>query len=171
MTFISYKQLTGNPLKRFWRIQDADNKLGQFLGQDIEARANHRNVLRHSLESYSSLVSRDVSKPSLDTKICRQSTKLLQLSKKLCAPRRDQQGIEKFLKVHRSLVYLFKDSFISKPGYWGGRCHSCPKLRAFGLTRTVDFVATPNSAKITQDWLKAEGPLVPGNLASQLKRL
>ncbi len=89
-------------------VQGADNKLGQFLGQDIEATANHRNVLRHSLESYSSLVSRNVSKPSLDTKICRQSTKLLQLSKKLCAPRRDQQGIEKFLKVHRSLVYLLK---------------------------------------------------------------
>jgi hypothetical protein len=89
-------------------IQGADNKLGQFLGQDIEATANHRKVLRHSLESYSSLVSCNVSKPSLDTKICRQSTKLLQLSKKLYAPRRDQQGIEKFLKVHRSLVYLLK---------------------------------------------------------------
>ncbi len=38
----------------------------------------------------------------------RQSTKLLQLSKKLCAPRRNQQGIEQFLKVHRSLVYLLK---------------------------------------------------------------
>jgi hypothetical protein len=32
-------------------------------------------------------------------------------------------------------------------------------------------LATQNTAKITQDWLKAEGPLVPGNLASQLKRL
>jgi hypothetical protein len=89
-------------------IQGADNKLGQFLGQDIEASANHRNVLRHSLESYLSLVSHNVSKPSLVTKICRQSTKLLQLSKKFCAPGRNQQGIEKFLKVHRSLVYLLK---------------------------------------------------------------
>ncbi len=89
-------------------IQGADNKLGQFLGQDIEATANHRNVLRHFWESFSSLVSHNVSKPSLDAKICRQSTKLLQLSKKLCAPRRDQQGIEKFLKVHRSLVYFLK---------------------------------------------------------------
>ena len=71
-------------------LQGADDKLGQFLDQDIEAWANHRNVLRHSLESYSSLVSHNVSKPSLDTKICRQSTILLQLSKKLCAPRRDQ---------------------------------------------------------------------------------
>ena len=89
-------------------IQGADDKLGQFLGQDIQASANHRNVLRHSLESYSSLVLRTVSKPSLITKICRQSTNLLQLSKKLCAPRRNQQGIEKFLKVHSSLVYLLK---------------------------------------------------------------
>ncbi len=32
-------------------------------------------------------------------------------------------------------------------------------------------LATQNTAQITQDWLKAEGPLVPGNLASQLKRL
>jgi hypothetical protein len=96
----------------FWQfqllVQGADNKLGQFLDQDIEATANHRNVSRNSLESYSSLVSRNVSKPSLETKICRQSTKLLRLSKKLCAPKRDQQGIEKFLKVHRSLVYLLK---------------------------------------------------------------
>ncbi len=89
-------------------IQGADNKLGQFLGQDIEASANHKNVLRHSLESFSSLVSRNVSKPSLVTEICRQSTKFLQLSKKLCAPGRYQQGIEKFLKVHMSLVYLLK---------------------------------------------------------------
>ncbi len=65
---------------QLYSIQGADNKLGQFLGQDIEASANHRNVLRHSLESYPSQVSRNVSKPSLDTKICRQSTKLLQLS-------------------------------------------------------------------------------------------
>ncbi len=32
-------------------------------------------------------------------------------------------------------------------------------------------LAVPNIAKITQDWLKAKGPLVPGNLASQHKRL
>ncbi len=89
-------------------LQGADNKLGQFLGQDFEASANHKNVLRHSLESYSSLVSRSVIKPSLVTEICRQSTKLLQLSKKLCALGRYQQGTEKFLKVHRSLVYLLK---------------------------------------------------------------
>jgi hypothetical protein len=66
-------------IKAKWAIQGADNKLGQFLGQNIEATANHRNVLQHSLESYSSLVSRNVSKPSFDTKICRQNTKLLQL--------------------------------------------------------------------------------------------
>ncbi len=37
-------------------IQGADNKLGQFLIQDIYATANHRNCLRHSLESCLSLV-------------------------------------------------------------------------------------------------------------------
>ena len=37
-------------------VQGADDKLGQFLDQDIEASANHRNVLRHSLESCPSLV-------------------------------------------------------------------------------------------------------------------
>jgi hypothetical protein len=52
-------------------IQGADDKLGQFLDQDIEASANHRNVLRHSLESCLSLVSPNVNKPSIFTKICR----------------------------------------------------------------------------------------------------
>jgi hypothetical protein len=37
-------------------IQGADNKLGHFLSQDIYATANHRNYLRHSLESCPSLV-------------------------------------------------------------------------------------------------------------------
>jgi hypothetical protein len=37
-------------------LQGADDKLGQFLVQDIEAWANHRNILRHSLESCPSLV-------------------------------------------------------------------------------------------------------------------
>ncbi len=37
-------------------IQGADNKLGQFLSQDIYATANHRNCLQHSLESWPSLV-------------------------------------------------------------------------------------------------------------------
>ncbi len=32
-------------------IQGADDKLGQFLSQDIWATANHRNCLQHSLES------------------------------------------------------------------------------------------------------------------------
>ncbi len=39
-----------------YTVQGADDKLGQFLDQDIEALANHRNVLRHSLESCPSLV-------------------------------------------------------------------------------------------------------------------
>jgi hypothetical protein len=159
-------------------IQGADDKLGQFLGQDIEASANHRNVLRHSLESYSSLVSRNVSKPSLVTKMCRQSTKLLQLSKKLCASSIEiNRGLKSF-KKWTGPWSPFKDSFEPKPGYWGGRCHSCPKLtqkRTFGFMRIVDTgycgLAAQNTAKITQDWLKAERPLVPGNLASKLKRL
>jgi hypothetical protein len=53
----------------------------------------------------------------------------------------------------------FEESFEQKPGCWGSRCHSCPKLtqkRFFGLTRKVDFVAwPPNTAKITHDLLKA----------------
>ncbi len=76
------------------------------MNQDIEASANHRKVLRHSLESYTSLLSRNVDKPPLVTKICRQSTKLLELSKNLCAPGRNQQEIARFLKVHMCLVYL-----------------------------------------------------------------
>jgi hypothetical protein len=61
-------------------IQGADDKLGQFLDQDIEASANHRNVLRHSLESCPSLVSFNVNKASIFIKICRQNTKLVQMS-------------------------------------------------------------------------------------------
>jgi hypothetical protein len=130
------------------------------LGQDIEASANHRNVLQPSLESYSSLVSRNVSKTSLVTKICRQSTKLLQLSKKLCAPRRNQQGIEKFLKVHRVPGLPFKDSFEPKPGYWGGRCHSCPKATqnfqppswSCGVISSNGDVMLPHFFEMGQRW-------------------
>jgi hypothetical protein len=43
-------------------LQGADDKLGQFLDKDFEASANHRNVLRHSLESCPSLVSPYVKK-------------------------------------------------------------------------------------------------------------
>jgi hypothetical protein len=64
--------------KLHMHILGADDKLGQFLDQDIEATANHRNVLRHSLESCPSLVSPNVNKPSIFTKICRQNTKLVQ---------------------------------------------------------------------------------------------
>jgi hypothetical protein len=89
-------------------IQGADDKLGQFLNQDIEASANHRNVLRHSLESYTSMLSRNADKPSLVIKIYRPSTKFLQLSKNLCAPGRNQQEFARFLKVHMCLVYPLK---------------------------------------------------------------
>jgi hypothetical protein len=89
-------------------LQGADDKLGQFLNQDIEASANHRNVLRHCLENYTSLLSRNADNPSPVMKICRLSTKLLQLSKNLCAPGRNQQEIARFLKVHMCMVYLLK---------------------------------------------------------------
>jgi hypothetical protein len=49
----------GEGLKRLkcqMSVQGADNKLGQFLNQDIYRPANHRNNLRHSLESCPSLV-------------------------------------------------------------------------------------------------------------------
>jgi hypothetical protein len=59
-------------------IQSADDKLRQFLDQDILATANHRNVLRYSLESCPSLVSPNVNKPSIFTKICMQNTKIVQ---------------------------------------------------------------------------------------------
>ncbi len=62
------------------QIQGADDKLGQFLDQDIEASASHRNVLRYFLKSCSSLVSPNVNKPLIFTKICRQNTKLVRQS-------------------------------------------------------------------------------------------
>ncbi len=49
-------------------IQGADNKLGQFLNQDIYGTDNHRNILRHSLESCPSLVWHNINKPSLAIK-------------------------------------------------------------------------------------------------------
>jgi hypothetical protein len=52
-------------------IQGADDKLGQFLDQDIEASASHRNFLRHSIKSCSSLVSPNVNKPLISTKMSR----------------------------------------------------------------------------------------------------
>ncbi len=60
-------------------IQGADDKLGQFLDQDIEASAYHRNCLRHSLEGCRSLVSGNINQLSFSYKICGQSVKLLQL--------------------------------------------------------------------------------------------
>ncbi len=59
-------------------VQGADDKLGQLLDQDIEATANHRDVLRHFLERCPYLVSPNVNKPSIFIKICRQNTKLVQ---------------------------------------------------------------------------------------------
>jgi hypothetical protein len=59
-------------------IQGADNKLGQFFIQDIYATANHRNCLRHSLESCPSLVWCNVNRPSLALKKCQQNTKFFE---------------------------------------------------------------------------------------------
>ncbi len=70
-------------LSKIWQemhVQGADDKLGQFLDQDIETSANHRNVLRHSMESCPSLVSFNENKPSIFIKICRQNTKLVKMS-------------------------------------------------------------------------------------------
>ena len=61
-------------------IQGADDKLGQFLAQDIEASASHRNFLQHSLKSCSSLVSPYVNKPLISTKMSRYSAKLVRQS-------------------------------------------------------------------------------------------
>ncbi len=49
-------------------IQGADDKLGQFLRQDIYAPANQRNCLQHSLESCLSLLWDNVKKSSFTTK-------------------------------------------------------------------------------------------------------
>jgi hypothetical protein len=38
------------------QIQGADDKLGQFLDQDIKATGYHRNILQVSLKSWASLV-------------------------------------------------------------------------------------------------------------------
>jgi hypothetical protein len=43
-------------LNMYMYVQGADDKLGQFLSQDIWATAYHRNCLQHSLESCSSLL-------------------------------------------------------------------------------------------------------------------
>jgi hypothetical protein len=133
----------------------------------MEASANHRNALQHSLESYPSLISRNVNKQSLVTKVCRQITKLMQLSKKLCAPGRNQQEIARFLKVHRSLVNLLKTILNQHQDI--GEAVQMSLLSKIN-TKKVFWphedrgfcgLATQNTAKITQDSL----------MASQLERL
>jgi hypothetical protein len=83
-------------------IQGADDKLGQFLDQDIEASANHRNVLQHSLESCPSLVSFNVNKPSIFIKICRQNQNLCRCPKSF-ARRKKSTGD---CKVSKSAQFL-----------------------------------------------------------------
>ena len=50
VSFIIHLELGDFESSRLY-IQGADDKLGQFLSQDIWATANHRNCLQHSLES------------------------------------------------------------------------------------------------------------------------
>ncbi len=73
-------------LYRKYDIQGADNELGQFLIQDIYATANHRNCLRHSLESCQSLVWWNVNRPSLAKKYASRTPNSLKVCYKLCAP-------------------------------------------------------------------------------------
>jgi hypothetical protein len=59
-----------------------------------------------------------------------------------------------------ALQCTFEESFKPKPGCWGGKCHSCPKLtqKMFFWPHTDSGFcgpATQNTAKITLDWLKA----------------
>ncbi len=56
LNFILWRDLTKAISILHPQIQGADNKLGQFLIQDIYATANHRNCLRYSLESCPSLL-------------------------------------------------------------------------------------------------------------------
>jgi hypothetical protein len=88
---------------------------------------------------------------------------------------RKKQETARFLKVHRSLVYLLKKVLYQNQDAGLVRCPSCPKLTqkmSYGITQTVDFVAwppktQPKSPMTGED--QHEVPLVQGNLASQLK--
>jgi hypothetical protein len=68
---------------------------------------------------------------------------------------RNQQEIARFLKRAQVPDLPFEESFEPKPDCWVGRCHSCPKFKKniFGLR--FCGLATQNTAKITQGWLKA----------------
>jgi hypothetical protein len=140
-------------------LQGADDKLGQFFDQDIEALDNHRNVLRYSLESCPSLVSPNLNKHQYLQK-CIGRVQYLYSSPKSFACRKKSTGDCKVSKSAQVPGLPFEECFEPKPGCWGGRCHSCPKLthkRFFWPHMDSRFcgLATQNTAKITQDWLKA----------------
>ncbi len=89
-------------------IQGADDKLGQFLYQDNEALADHRNVLRHSLESCPSLVSPNVNKLSIFKKYVGRMQNLCSSPKSFALRNKSTGECKVFKSMHRSLVYLLK---------------------------------------------------------------
>jgi hypothetical protein len=124
----------------------------------IEASADYRNVLRHSLESCPSLVSPNLNKPSIFTKMCRQHKTCAAVLKALRAGR-NLQEIARFLKVHRSLVYLLKKVLNQIQDIGEADATSVQintKKVLFATHRQwICGLATQNTAKITLEWLKA----------------
>ena len=88
---------------------------------------------------------------------------------------RKQQETARFLKVHRSLIYLLKKVLNQNQDAGLVRCPFCPKLTQklyYGLTQTVDFVTWPPKTQPKSPMIgegQHEVPLVQGNLASKLK--
>ncbi len=131
-------------------IQVADDKSGQFLDQDIEASASHRNVLRYFLKSFSSLVSPNVNKPLILTKICRQKT--CEAVLKALRAGRNQQEIARLLKRAQVPDLPFEESFEPKPDCWVGRCHYCPKFeKKISLASRRQWILWPGHPKHSQN--------------------
>jgi hypothetical protein len=88
---------------------------------------------------------------------------------------RNQQEIARFLKRVQVPSLPFEECFEPKPGYWVGRCHSCPKLKQkMSLVSHGQWILWPGHPKQCQNHPglaegQPEGPLVQGNLAYQLK--
>ncbi len=85
-------------------LQGADNKLGQFLNQDIYRTDNHRNILRHSLERWPSLVCRNVNKLSLAIKYVGRVRNFCSCAKSFAHPRSENHPfwVTASLKIHWS---------------------------------------------------------------------
>jgi len=140
-------------------LQGADDKLGKFLDQDIEASANHRNVLRHFEKL--SISGFTLYKQTIN--IYKKYVGWIQnlsSSPKSFARQKKSTGNCKASKSAQVPDLSFEESFKPKPGCWGGSCHSCPKLkqkRFFWPHTKSGFcgLATQNTAKITLDWPKA----------------